>query len=1404
MHVVPLLAAVTIAVVSAPAIAHAAPPPATPAVGDAQRFTLYDGSKVTLGPDGLGTRTDASGKNTRPFAMVLPQGRTALGDQPGPSREALLRRLSVLQRTGTTGDVLVGLSAAQLDGKALGSGRRAAHTTDAHVNASLRAVGATTAAPMFATTPPAALGSLNRSAASQFGSGSVDLDRMYLVHVTGTTAAQAAVTLRSTPGVSYAAPDQYVSTMDTDPVPLPKWVGSGRAARPNAAAANGLPANYGLQSSLQSYLNANGVNLMGGYADIINRLHQLPGQGEIVTNVSLGDLTDQSMADNGDFYVSQFGPTTVVDSGQRYLDYPSLPRIPTYTVDPAGAVDPLGTVEGVDPYLGEVLLDFSMMAPLPHDLQRPGEVGSGATDLLGIAPGAQYRLVEPAQPTFANIAVAMLAAAQQTPRPDVITASLGFATDSVGFPGRYLEDDPLTRSVISTIVNQYGIAVTISSNDGTRLYTPAGVGPDGGSTPTDRPAHGATPTSINDDATSTTPSVVPDTGAIDVGGTTTDDTIAVPPQAGGPLSRTGTLAETRLDGMTAFSSGFGSRVDVSAPSDNIPALMHECLNFGNCSPSDAVTSLSGGTSASAPMTAAAVADLLQIGKATGHPLTPQAVRQVLEETGRAVPTQPQVDRQLHVGPQIDITRAVEKLLGGPSHGNPSIVRMSTAHRVSVGNAGANFVENTDPGAIDLSGPADVFGNPTGESLVGPITFGLDVTDLPRNEPLRYVLRVGQTEFGSETPAIRVLPAQLLAAAGQPVASTSDRSIAVTAEVRGSNDKVLAQSSETLTLGPSDGTHAMAPAPVVAPVTAAGAPVAVHYDLTGVTDVNDPQLIISSISHWSPYSAPLYRIAYAATLSGTTGTVSVPASVFSAGGGVYGAAILQDSPRRIGGVAVPFRIAGSSADQRPDAPTLAAAGGAYGHQATLSRAAPTLRVKWDVGNVDGASGAALEVSAPGPTIYNLLNTFTNQFGTTRDANGVDSPSTAWINLPGTSGTTNLDLLKLGIPTSLNYTVRVVATRHGQPAGQASSASSLEFDDGLVPDGGTVADFDINPGGASTVATATLGSTGAPTSSTLTSYDPATGGYGAAYAHDTSGENAYFLYGNDPGAHRLVAASYPWSGTEQHLLTYDTTDRHQVSDQPVDLNSQYNLIVGRVDPQRGRTDLLAWRGGDQADVVVPMNTATGALGAPVVADNGTPGGHFYTMLDVQQASGKVDLGGSLLGDLCVIRRAGFTTVDVDAGTAAPMTATNRCMTGLASDHAGHAELTVGPLYSYPMLPAARLQQADETTGTVGALQDLGARSPMFPTVDTAHGLLVVGFLGGTDWQVNNNGMSAVGAYDLHTGAQVSFSERFNLFSAYGGLVADFGALQGERGIQLDPATRTGWTYSPYGNQVQQFHY
>ena len=1415
MRFVPLVAAASLvlAALLAPGgfVAGAATRSDTPPAPQARQFQLFDGSTVTLGPDGIGVITDPHGRNPRPFATVLPRGRSPLGDVPGPSDVALARQMLASAHAGVTSDVVVALTSAMFDGQPVWNGRgpraQAAHTTDPHVNAALRKAGATTAIPLFSAVASQRLAALSHAAQARLGPHAISLSNVYVVHVTAMSATQAARLLVATSGVSYAAPDEYVSTMDTDPVTLPGWVKSaavsgGNGRRPATTTVTSLPTNYGLTSSLQSYLNANGVDLMGGYADIQQRLQQLPGSGEIITNVSLGDLTDQSMADGGDSYVAYYGPTTIVTGGQRYLDYPSLPLIPSYTVSPAGAVDPLGTVEHVDPYLGEVLLDFSMMAPLPDGLQRPDAQGSGVTDLLGIAPGASYRLVEPQQPTFANVAVAMLAAAQQTPRPDVITASLGFGTDVAGFPGRYLEDDPLMRSVVAAIVQQDGIAVTIASNDGTRMYTPAPVGPDGGSTPTNVPAHDESPTSVGDDGTSTTPSIVPDSGAIAVGGTTLDDTIAVPPQAGGPLAHSGTFAETRLDGATNFSSGFGTRVDVSAPSDNIAALMHQCLSFGHCQPTDAVTVLSGGTSASAPMTAAVVADLLEVAKATGHPLTPESVRALLERTGRAVPTQPQVDQQLNVGPQVDMTAAVESLLNPLS--GPTIVRLSTAHRVAIGTAGATFTEITDPGAIDLQGPVDRLGRNTGEGLVGPITIGIDAIGVPRHAPITYGLDVNGQLFTSPTPSIRLTPAELLTAAGLPVISTTSRTIQVSAEVIAGNSGVIASQSESLTFGPTDGTHVMAPAPVAPPVAAAGSDVAVRYDLTGVTGLRNPQLLVSSINHWSPFAAPLYRVGYSVALPDTSGTVTVPASVFAAGGGVYGIAIEQDSVLHSVGAVASIRIAGGSSNDRPAAPTLAVPGVTFGHIVAVSRSAPGFQVAWNAGNVAGATGAALEISAPGPTIFHLLDTFTNQNGTLRDNNGGDTGSGAVIPLSGLSGTATLDASALGLNSSLHYTVRILATRGGQIVGQASPVSALEYDDGLAPGGAMVTGFAIHPGGASMVSTATVGADGNPTDSTLYSYLPASGQYGATYADDPSGQSVYTVVGSDAGNGHMLADALSWSGTSQSVLTFDTADRQLIGDVAVDSATGYALLGGRVDPTRHRLVMLGWRGGDHADTLLPFDTGSGQMGSPVVVGNGTITRSTYRYLDIDQSTGQVTLAGALVGDLCVIRHSAYTTVNLDTGQSTPATTPNRCLTGVASDQAGHAELTIGPLYSFPTYRAGRLQQADETNGSVGGLIPLGANSPIFPVVDPVHGLLVVGFLAASNYQTDNNGMSGIGVYDVHTGQLVSYKSGFLLFPAVYGFTAGVGSVLTQQGIQLDPQTRTGWTFSPDGTQVQQFSY
>ena len=624
-----VLAAIGCALAGAAEPASAAPEPLPAGFGPADAtsqpagsFGLPDGRSVSVGANGLSEITDQHG-GKQSFLTWPSQGSSANGPL-GPTHSQIAAQVANADRGAVAPDrVVVALRDASLLGSPMGprqNATRSPRTSDAVVNHALAAIHAVSIAPLFGAMPSAQVDTLSHAARTRLGASALDLSRVEVVQVHGQDPIAAAAKLRATPGVAFAEPDFYVSPMDDAPTPMPNLPTlSHQTAAPNDKPE--LPSNYGLTSSLQSFLNANGVNAVGAYARVTSSLGQLPGQGEVITNVSVGDLIDLPMANSGDNYARTVGPTTVVDDGQRYLDLPSMPLIPTYTAGPDGTLDPLGTTEYEDPTLAEVMLDFGVMAPLPHDQQRPDEPGDGATDLLGIAPGAKYRLVVPSQPTGSQIAGAILAAATQSPRPNVINASLGWGSDAVGFAGRYLEDDPVQQAVIAAVVQHYGIVMTVAANDGTRLVTPAAVGPDGGSTPTDVARHGEVPTSIADDYDSTTPSKVADSGAIAVGGATTDDTMAVAPQAGGALSRTGTFAETRISGATTFSSGFGTRVDVSAPSDAIPSFIHP--NVGPHGRAQTVNPvLIGGTSASAPMTAAAAAVVLQAARFTGKHLDP--------------------------------------------------------------------------------------------------------------------------------------------------------------------------------------------------------------------------------------------------------------------------------------------------------------------------------------------------------------------------------------------------------------------------------------------------------------------------------------------------------------------------------------------------------------------------------------------------------------------------------------------------------------------------------------------------------------------------------------------------------------------------------------------------------------
>ncbi|MEU7962595.1 S8 family serine peptidase [Streptomyces sp. NPDC049097] len=1303
-----------------------------------------------------------------PPATPTPPVRTpATQASPRPDQQ---RHGVVPGQTLVTLDQQTSVTGAPLPGTRLAA--RTPQTNSAALNAKFRAVGATSLHPLV----------------QEDNTGQ---SRTYVLTTGRRDSAAVARSLRGTRGIADAEPNRYVNTMNTGTRSLPSTaVRSFPAARPSGSARTGktartsppdaVPANDTLTTSAQAFLNSGGVNAIGAFSLLEGRYGQQPGTGETITNVSIGDLTDQSMADDGDSYVQSNGPTTVLRNGQRYLDLPSMPLIPTYVAKDSGGLDGAASTEQQDPSLDEVMLDFGVMAPLAHDRQRPEATGSGYTDLLGIAPGAGYRLVVPQQPTTDRIAGALLAAAHQSPKPDVITASLGFGTDAEGFPGRYLEDDPVIRAVVTSIVHDDGVVVSISSNDGTRLYTPASVGPDGGSTPTDLAPDNRSATTIADDAESTTPSRVPDSGAIAAGGTTLDDTLAAGPQGDA------TTAETRLSGFGTFSSGFGSRVDLSAPSDNILAFSHQAQGAAQ----DVAVSLNGGTSASAPEIAAAAAVVLQAGRLGGHRLTPVQVRDILEKTGRAVSTPPQIDRALHVGPQIDVTAATERALGRNS-GSPSLVRLSVAHRVTIGDLGGAFMETTDPSRIDLGDPS-TGGN--GEGLVGPVTFAGDTTGVTGRA--QYTLTVGKTVFRSDSPAIRVTPAQLLTAAGLPLTSTTDRQITVAYRVL-VDGRTRVSTTRTLAVGPSDGTYAEATAPDAPATVGAGHPVTVSYDLTGVASTSDPQLVVSTVGHWNPSLAPLFTAGWHQALTAPKGTVTIPAEAFANGGGLYGIGIAQrgfgGNPLSVAyGEFAPIRVDGGTAANRPAAPVLTGANGIAGHTAEVSRDTSRFTLRYDVRDVAGAQSAEVEFAAPAPTQHGTLNTFTNANGTRLDHDGVNSPSVLHRTLPAVSGSVRLDAAALGLGSSDSYNVRVLALgRNGQVVGQASPLSTLVFDDGPAPGGASVESFAA--AGSHSVAALATASGG----SEVRHYSTATGRYGDVITSDPGSGSSYEVVGAT--ANRVLLAHKAMADGDVRVETWNTTTDSLtgVTVLPADT---YTYVTGRIDGVHNRGAVLL-HGTDKADLVLPVDLGAGTTGDPIQADpTGVPAG-TYSLLTLDSATGDVFLAKAAGAFNCL---GGVTAAKVDpvTRTVTGLGSTSGCSHGIASDGAGTLFNLSATVPSVNIVPTSVLGPIDETGGETADAMSVRLGKASALAVDGTHRIAVVSYatpegkayFGAGMWVPDNNATSQLVVVDLTTGTVIRTLTGFAI-GTHGGA---------ENALQLDPGTRTGWTYGPNDQQIQQFSY
>jgi hypothetical protein len=960
-------------------------------------------------------------------------------------------------------------------------------TNDVRTNAALTALGVDRADRLFAHVDRASLGSLRARAEARVRRPLVAFDNVFVLHVGAASVTEAVRRLRALPGVMYAAPDHAVSPMIAERRPvaddtLREIAGYRRAAhtfgRSARSATSGatVPPNTAVSLNLQALLNAPGVDAVAAFDEIGARFNQLPGTGEIITNVGLGDADDASAAANANdpcnAAVENDGPTTRVVGGQRYLDWPSLPLIPVWVSDANADLSATAEVCNVDPQLAEVGLDFSVMAPLPDALQRPGKTAPFAMDLLGIAPGASYRWVAPGSTAgvigTSDVLAALLGAAHQQPAPNVITASIGFGTDSFGFPSRYLEDDPLAQGVVAGIVAS-NVVVCIAANDGTRLVTTAAVGPSGGSAPTNTGTTGLT--NINDVAYTTAPSVVSDSGAIDVGATTLDDIFSANPQdpAESALANVKAFPETRYNGMLGFSSGFGSRVNLSAPGDEIDGFYRAGTDVGTVGLETA-----GGTSASAPEVAAAAAVALQVARLTGHPFGSAAqVRDFLVATGTPVANPPQSDVPLNVGPQVSVRRAVEQLLANAGHPvQPGIARVAVQGR-RAGNVIAYYNERyandaffttaLDPSYIKLDGPytraiANTSvawpGSDTGADLNSYVTLAPDWEGVPANASYRLTVAGQPARVIATTPYARLLPAQLFAAAGVALTPGVTRTLSLTYRASVGLHSV-AESTFALTFGPPAPNSRLVLAPKVPPVTG-GTTIPVTYDLRGypADKLRAPVLNVSFPGEDSLQFGGIGLYPYYSTqLTATSGTVNVPVSAL-AGAGTY-TIWIDMQPGTPGFASDISDLAFTRVDAgtaRPPAPLLSLPHDTAAPQHTLEvpYKSPFV-VSYDVSHVPGASGAIVELSAPppSPVLYGQglrggFNTFRNPNGNALDDDGVITGSLYHVRAAGTTGAVTIDPVAANIPATTTVNVRVLPAAGTGPIAEASDAGTIQYD------------------------------------------------------------------------------------------------------------------------------------------------------------------------------------------------------------------------------------------------------------------------------------------------------------------------------------------------------------------------
>jgi hypothetical protein len=191
---------------------------------------------------------------------------------------------------------------------------------------------------------------------------------------------------------------------------------------------------------------------------------------------------------------------------------------------------------------------------------------------------------------------------------------------------------------------------------------------------------------------------------------------------------------------------------------------------------------------------------------------------------------------------------------------------------------------------------------------------------------------------------------------------------------------------------------------------------------------------------------------------------------------------------------------------------------------------------------------------------------------------------------------------------------------------------------------------------------------------------------------------------------------------------------------------------------------------------------------------------TMMDVDKSTGKAYVMSHYGGDWC--KPAAMESVDVSASTVSAPTPIGYCDANIQSDGMGqNVYVTDGPamsVFSHNTPLVNDMGAVNTQTMTFSQLPSTSGYGAIISAVDPVNQLLLVGYLGSAKGPSDNSGAGTLVEYSLPSGQMI---KSFPSFS-FGYIASSIGSSEGA--MQLDPSTRTGWTFGSDGTEIRQFSY